>query len=70
MNTTTTVRQVQGQELMDAQRNIRRCFELNRVGRRLAMTGFKHDYPEATERELRQMFQQLLQQRRQGKWQL
>jgi hypothetical protein len=69
MNTTTAdVSRFEGPELAKAQRNLQRCFELNRVGRRLALAGFKHDHPEATDRELRQMFQRLLERRRQGKW--
>jgi hypothetical protein len=70
MNTATTAsRHLAGQELAEAQQNLRRCFELSRVGRQLAIAGLKHDHPEASDRDLRQMFQRLLEQRRQGKWQ-
>jgi len=62
------VRRLSGGQLAEAQQNLRRCFELNRIGRRLAMTGFKYDHPDATDHELSIMFQDLLEQRREGKW--
>ena len=48
-------------------RRMRQCDELYAVGKALYWTGLRHDYPDASEDELEQHWQAMLERRRRGK---
>ncbi len=50
------------------ERGLSRCFELQEVGRELALTGLRMRFPSATEDEIWTKLKEQLVRRRKGKW--